>query len=39
LAKAQKLLAALAPTGDLHPGQTRALNLFRDADELRRFLA
>jgi hypothetical protein len=35
-------LAALAPTGDLHPGQTRALNLFRDAadaDELRRLLA
>jgi NTE family protein len=31
LAKAQRLLAALASTGDLHPSQTRALNLFRDA--------
>lgn len=31
LAKAQKLLAALAPTGDLHLSQTRALNLYRDA--------
>src|SRR5664280_1255538 len=31
MARAQKLLAALAPTGDLHPSQTRALNLFRDA--------
>jgi NTE family protein len=33
MAKAQKLLAALAPTGDLHPSQTAALNLFRDAGD------
>lgn len=31
LAKAQRLLGALAPSGALHPSQTRALHLYRDA--------
>jgi len=31
LAKLPKLLGALAPSGDLHPSQLRAVGLFRDA--------
>jgi NTE family protein len=33
LAKAQRLLAALAPTDDLYPSQTRALRLYRDSGD------
>ena len=35
LGKVPKVLGALAPAGDLHPSQTRALALFRDATDAR----